>query len=91
MTLGYDPAKKRYTGTFIASMMTYLWIYDGALDAAGNVLVLDAEGPGMNGKMAKYQDAIEMRSGDHRILTSQVLGDDGKWTRFMTAHYRRKK
>jgi hypothetical protein len=93
MTLGYDPAKKRYVGTFIGSMMANLWIYDGSLDGSGKVLVLDAEGPGMggDGKMAKYQDAIEFKSDDHRVLTSQVLGDDGKWTRFMTAHYHRKK
>ena len=38
MTLGYDPAKKRYVGTFIGSMMSYLWLYDGELDAAANKL-----------------------------------------------------
>lgn len=32
MTLGYDPQKKRFVGTFIGSMMTNLWIYDGELD-----------------------------------------------------------
>jgi hypothetical protein len=73
-------------------MMSHLWVYDGALDAAGKVLALDADGPDMagTGKMAKYRDVVEFESDDHRILTSQVLGDDGKWTRFMTAHYRRK-
>src|SRR5688572_12660422 len=45
MTLGYDPQKKRYVGTWIESMMTHLWVYDGSLDTAGNVLTLDAEGP----------------------------------------------
>jgi len=32
MTLGYDPQNNRYVGTFIGSMMTHLWIYDGCLD-----------------------------------------------------------
>jgi len=45
MTLGYDPATKRYVGTFVGSMMTHLWLYDGQLDASGKVLRLDAEGP----------------------------------------------
>jgi hypothetical protein len=93
ITLGYDPAKKRFVGTFIGSMITNLWIYDGQLDATEKVLTLDAEGPSFADptRMAKYQDIIERVSDDHRILYSQVQGDDGKWTRFMTAHYRRTK
>jgi hypothetical protein len=93
MTLGYDPKTKRYVGTWIGSMMTHLWIYDGALEAGGRVLALEAEGPSMTeeGKTAKYKDVIEFKSDDHRVLTSHVLGDDGKWNQFMTADYWRKK
>lgn len=93
MTLGYDPARKRFVGTFVASMMTHLWIYDGELNAAGTVLTLDAEGPSFtgDGKMTKYQDIMEFKTDDHRILSSQWLGDDGRWVGFMTAHYRRVK
>jgi hypothetical protein len=92
ITLGYDPQKKRFVGTFVGSMMTYLWIYDGSLDAERKTLTLDAEGPSFAAptKMAKYQDIIEIVSPDQHILRSQFLGDDGKWKPFMTAHYRRK-
>jgi Protein of unknown function (DUF1579) len=92
MTLGYDPKAGRFVGTFIASVMTHLWTYTGSLDESGKVLTLDAEGPSFtSGETAKYQDRIEFVDDDHRILTSQALGDDGEWRRFMTAHYRRKK
>jgi hypothetical protein len=93
MTLGYDPAKKRYVGTFIASVMTHLWTYDGQLDEARKVLTLDTVGPSFTepGKMVKYQDVIELKSDDHRVLSSRLLGDDGQWQTFMTANYRRKK
>jgi hypothetical protein len=93
MTLGYDPAKGRFVGTFIGSMMTNLWVYDGQLDAAGKVLTLDAEGPSFAdpAKTAKYKDTIEIISADHRTLSSQFRADDGTWHKFMTAHYRRKK
>jgi Protein of unknown function (DUF1579) len=93
MTLGYDPQKKRYVGTWVGSMMTHLWVYAGALDAAEKVLTLDAEGPSMadHSVMATYRDVIELASDDHRVLTSHVRGDDGKWHPFMTAHYRRKR
>src|SRR4051794_24219243 len=91
MTLGYDPAKKRFVGTFIGSMMTNLWAYEGELDAAGKVLTLDTEGPSFagDGTMVPYQDIIEVRSADHRMLSAQARGADGKWQRFMTANYRR--
>ena len=92
MTLGYDPQTKRFVGTFIVSVGTHLWVYNGSLDAAEKVLTLDAEGPKFTGEgMAKYQDIIEFVSDDHRTLSSQVLGDDGQWHPFMQAHYRRKK
>jgi Protein of unknown function (DUF1579) len=91
MTLGFDPGKKRFHGTWIGSMMTHLWVYDGELDATGRILSLHAEGPSFagDGTMAKYKDVIEIVSEDHRTLSGNLLGDDGKWVTFMTAHYRR--
>jgi hypothetical protein len=93
MTLGYDPVKKQYVGTFIGSMMTHLWIYEGELDASGKVLTLNTVGPSFtgDGSMIKYQDIIEIKSDDHRILRSQFLSDGEKWQEFMTANYRRTK
>ena len=91
MTLGFDPAKQRFVGTFIGSMMTNLWVYEGQLN--GNVLTLDTLGPSFTdpNKLTKYQDIIEILDADHRTLSSQALGDDGQWVRFMTARYTRKK
>ncbi|HUR53294.1 MAG TPA: DUF1579 domain-containing protein [Gemmataceae bacterium] len=91
MTLGYDAAKGRYVGTFIGSMMSNLWVYDGELDATERVLTLYAAGPNMMepGKTANYKDVIEIHSPDHRTLSSYAQKDDGSWVHFMTAHYRR--
>ena len=90
MTLGFDPQSNRFVGTFIGTMMTHLWIYNGSLDATEKVLTLDTEGPNFaESAMTKYKDIIEFVSPDHRIMTSQILGDDGNWLQFMTAHYRR--
>ena len=85
--------KKKFVGTFIGWIMTNLWVYEGELDAAGKVLTLDADGPSVadQTKTAKYKDAIEIVSPDHRILTSQFQSEDGQWHQFMIAHYRRKK
>lgn len=91
-TLGFDPERGRYVGTFVASVMDRMWHYDGQLDAAERVLTLDTEGPDMSkpGKIAKYQDIIEFHADNHRTLTSRMLGEDGAWHEFMKAHYHRK-
>lgn len=92
MTLGYDPASKQFVGTFVVSVMTHLWPYRGSLDQQQQRLTLDSQGPSFtgDGTMAQYQDIIEFVTDDHRTLSSQVLGADGQWQRFMMAHYRRK-
>lgn len=91
MTLGFDPVKGRYVGTFIASCMTKLWIYDGNYDAGSKKLVLDATGPRFDQKPgeAPYKDTIEFVNDDQFILSSQMQGDDGKWFSFMkSVHHR---
>ena len=90
MTLGFDPQLDRFVGTFVGSMMTHLWLYNGSLDATEKVLTLDTAGPNFSQTaMAKYLDIIEFISDDHRVMKSQILMEDGNWNHFMTAHYRR--
>lgn len=93
ITLGYDPQKSAFVGTFVGSMMTHLWHYTGSLDAAGKVLTLDTEGPSFSGDgtLVRYQDIITLQGPDTYELASQVIQADGSWKRFMTATYRRVK
>lgn len=93
MTLGYDTAAGRFVGTFLGSMMTYMWIYNGRLEADGTRLTLDTEGPSFadDGRIVKYRDVVEWRSDDHRVLISTQQDADGNFQPFMTAHYRRVK
>lgn len=90
MTLGFDPARRRFVGNWVGSMMTHQWVYDGALD--GNTIVLECDGPNFSDptKTGRYLDAHEFVDADHRILHASTLGDDGRWREFMTTHYRRK-
>lgn len=92
LTLGFDPKKNRFVGTWVGSMMAYMWVYEGELDDSGRVLTLNSEGPSFTapGKTAKYQDIIEFKDADYRTLSSRCLGEDGKWSpMIMTVHYRR--
>ena len=95
LTLGYDPAQGKYVGTFIGSMMTHLWVYEGELDEDEKVLILDTVGPdmseaGMGTRLVPYQDRIEFKNDDHRVLTSHRKGKDGRWEQIVEVHYRRR-
>src|SRR4051794_24495588 len=91
MSLGYEPWTKRFTGTWIGSMMTHLWVYDGSLDPTERVLTLSCEGPSfeVEGKMTRYRDVIEIEGADLRTLTAHVLGEDGQWHQMVRTTYRR--
>ncbi len=91
MAVGYDPARSRFVGTWLGSMMTHLWVYEGSLDDSGKVLTLNSEGPDFHreGKMAPYRDIIEIIDADHRLLRSATPDESGQWQVFMTADYRR--
>lgn len=91
-TLGYDPAGKKYVGTWIDSMSSHLWIFKGTLDAAGKILTLESKGPcpSAPGKMVKFKDMMELKTKDHRVFTSTMQDESGKWVTGMTINYRRK-
>lgn len=92
MTVGYDPEKKKYVGTWVDSNTSMLWQYVGTVDAGGKVLTLESEGfcP-MEGKVCQFKDTIEFKSDDERVMSSARLGEDGKWTTLMTMTSKRKK
>ena len=92
LTLGYDTTRKSFVGTFVGSMMSDLWVYEGAVDAAGKVLTLGCEGPRFDGKgRTKYRDIIEWVTDDHFIFRSMMLQEDGNWIEFMKGDHRRVK
>lgn len=91
LTLGYDPAKGKYVGTWLGSMMDHLWVYEGEVEPDGKTLNLYTVGPSMSGEgMADYREQIIFLSDDHRVFNSSAKQADGSWKQFMEAHYRRK-
>ncbi len=86
MTLGYDPNKGAFVGSWIDTIQPTMWSYVGHLDESKRLLTLEAEGPsfGDPSKTAKYRDQIELIGSDEKKTTSSVLGEDGSWSTFMT-------
>lgn len=91
-TLGYDPEKNAFLGSFVTALMTHFWVYEGGTLRGPDTLVLFAVGPNMGpgGGMANYRDEIEFVGPDERLLRSFVEGPPGTWTQFMQARYRRR-
>lgn len=92
MTIGYDDTKQRCVGTFVGSMMTTLWVYDGTIDLEKHQWTLESEGPSFTGdnSTSKYKDIMELRDDNHRVFTSYHLNAQGEWEHFMTTDYRRR-
>lgn len=92
MTLGFDSDTGRFVGTWIGTMMTNLWVYDGELNEDQTKLELLCDGPAMDGSGGKdrYRDVIEMTGENERTTRSSVLREDGSWQEFVTMRYRRK-
>jgi hypothetical protein len=93
LSLGYDPAKKKYLGSWIDSCTGYFWKYEGTVDTAANKLTLETEGPSpVNpGTHTKFREVVEFKGKDHKVFTSSLPGEDGNWTTFVTMNYRRTK
>ncbi len=91
LSIGFDPSRKCYVGSFISSDMTNLWVYEGALDESGKVLTLDSEGPDFEnaGRTARYQDIMTIQDVDRRNFSSRVQNADGTWKPIMSCDYTR--
>lgn len=90
ITLGWNPAARRFLGSWVGSMMAHMFVYDGALSEDGRSLTLENEGPSFTGEgTARYRDVVTLEGDDLRLMHSEVQGADGGWTRFVTMRFRR--
>lgn len=84
-TIGYDAKSKKYVGTWVDSMNSHMWKYEGTVSEDGATLTLNAKGPNMLGPgEANYRDIYEFKSKDEMVIKSEMEGPDGKWITFMT-------
>lgn len=90
VTMGFDTETGRFTGSWVGSMMGNLFVYDGALSEDRTTLTLENEGPAFGGPgRARYRDIVTLETDDLRRIASEVQGEDGSWTRFMSGSMRR--
>jgi len=92
LTLGYDQDQAEFVGTWVDSMSSYLWKYEGTLDPARNALTLETEGPCPMApeKHSRFREVIELKDKDHKVLTMSIQGADGGWVTMVTCNSRRR-
>jgi hypothetical protein len=88
---GYDPARKKYVGTWVDSMSTGLQISESSYDASKKTMTGWIEGPDMSGKTAKMKAVTEYKDPDTRVFTMYFPGPDGKEAPGMRITYKRRK
>lgn len=80
-TVGFDDKTEKFIGTWVDSMLSHTWRYNGSLDKASKKLTLNCDGP----EAKQYRDIYEFKSENEIAGTSQFLNDDGNWETFMTS------
>lgn len=91
LTMGFDPQRKRFVGSFISEGSTWFWTYDGWLEADGRSLVMEAKGPHWEDptQTLDYRDVHRIDGPGQRSLLSYVKKPDGDWELMLEVTYRR--
>ena len=87
---GYCPIKKAYVTTWIDSMSPSPMLMIGQFDKEGKTFTEEGEGPGHDGKIAKFKSVSKMTDDDTINFTMYTVAD-GKESEMMSITYKRKK
>jgi hypothetical protein len=86
----WDPAKKKYVGTWMDSMSTGLSASESTYDPAAKKWSGWMEGPDMTGRIARSRTVVEWRDANTRVFTMHSTGPDGKEVEALRITYTRR-
>lgn len=85
---GYDPAKKKFVGTWVDTISTSISTVEATYDAAKKTMTGTMEGVGPDGATTKTKQTTEWKDADTRVFT--MYAPDGT-TPMMRISYKRRK
>jgi len=88
---GYDPAKKKFVGTWVDSWTTGLGTSEGTIDPVTKKETAWMEGPDQTGKVTRTKMEVEWKDDDTRVFTMWGPGPDGKAFPGLKITYKRRK
>jgi hypothetical protein len=84
----FDQAKKKYVAVWVDNMVTSPLVMEGTFDATKKAMTMSGDGPGPDGKPAKYKTVTTWKDEDN--VTFELFMGDEKQPGF-TITYKRKK
>jgi len=90
-TTTYDPAKKKYVGSWTDSMSQALMIGESTYDPAARTMTGWMEGPDPSGKISRMKSVVQYKDANTRVFTMYGPGPDGKEAMGMRITYMRRK
>jgi hypothetical protein len=89
-TSAWDPAKKKYVGTWTDSMSAGISVSEMTYDPATKTATGWQEGPDMTGKVVKSKGVVQYKDANNRVFTMYTTGPDGKEVPSMKISYTKK-
>lgn len=86
----YDPATKKYRSVWADSFSTGPRLMEGTLDKDNKVMTMTGEGPGQEGKTAKYKSITELKDADTVNFSLFMVDNHGKEQPIVKITYKRK-
>ncbi len=90
-TTAYDPAKKKYVGSWTDSMSAGISVAESTYDPAAKTATGYMEGPDMTGKMTKMKSVVEYKDAGTRVFSMYGPGPDGKEGLGLRITYKKRK
>ena len=87
----YDATTKKYRSVWVDSFSAAPRTMEGSLDKDGKVMTLTGEGPGQDGKPAKYKSVTEIKDADTLNFGLFMVSPDGTEQPLVKITYKRKK
>ena len=88
---GYDPAEKKYVGTWIDNMTPYMQTIRGDFDPATKTMtaVSESRDP-MSGEKIAYRQTTRRVDDDTRLFEMSMPGENGEYQKMLEIEYKRR-
>jgi hypothetical protein len=86
-TWGYDPVEKKYVGTWVDSMTSYITLISGDYDPETKTMTHTSEARDPTGKKFQRKSTLRYLDDGSRLVEAYAAGEDGQTWKMMEVKY----